>query len=71
MADDKILNIEIPDSCGDNIQFNVNSDSLRVSIEEPLAGSTETGFGYQCHISLTPEHARQVLVFLNKHFGHQ
>lgn len=50
---------------GDNMQIVTGKDRLQITIEEPWAGSTETGFGYTCHMDLTKEQAKELADFIN------
>lgn len=56
---------------GEHESFVQNSLELRawrgvisIEVDNPWAGSTETGFGYTCHVDLTTDQARQVAAFL-------
>jgi len=48
---------------GNSIQFVSCRNCVDVSIENPLAGSTESGFGAITHFSLSRERATQLLEF--------
>lgn len=67
MSDD-VLNIELPNASGDNIQLVVRGRELSISVEEPWAGSTETGFGYHCSVNMDEVQAEKIRDFLLKHF---
>lgn len=54
---------------GDNIQVVANSNNTSLSIEEPWAGSTDTGFGYTCTISLPKEKALEMAAFIVSFYG--
>jgi hypothetical protein len=60
----ELLEIEISDSCGDKIEVLAKDDGITVTVEEPWAGDTETGFGRHCQISLPHEAAKKVRDFL-------
>ncbi len=49
----------------DSVQF-VAGNELSISVEEPWAGSTETGFGYRCAISLERKDIEALRDFLNR-----
>jgi hypothetical protein len=51
---------------GDNIQFAGRANVIAISVEEPWAGSTETGFGYHCSICINKDEAAILRDFLNK-----
>ena len=62
---------EIPNTAGDNIEAHWYLDgrtkgggSFSISIEEPWAGSTETGFGANTHISLPAKAAIELANFI-------
>jgi len=71
MSDRACLSIELPNGCGDNIQIVATGGGLRISIEEPWAGDTETGFGRSTGISLNHSHAKQILAFLQEWYSDQ
>ena len=52
------------DAAGNSIQFVSCRNCVDVSIENPWAGSTESGFGAVTHFSLSREHAVHLLEFL-------
>lgn len=51
---------------GDNIQVVLEADSMRISIEEPWAGDTETGFGATAGITIPIDKAAELRDWLNK-----
>lgn len=52
IADDKHFHLET-NGVGDSIQINKRADGcFSIEIEEPFAGSTETGFGSLCSVIL-------------------
>ncbi len=48
---------DIGDCLGNNVEGSVNG-GIVLEIDNPWAGSSETGFGQSCRISLTPETAK-------------
>lgn len=44
--------------------WQLSKDELTVSVDNPWAGSTETGFGYTCTISVSREQAAQMVRFI-------
>lgn len=65
--DEKRLVIEIDGGVGDEIQVTKYDDgSLYIEIEEPWAGSTETGFGASTSVTLSPDQAIALMKFLNQ-----
>ena len=61
------LVIEVDGGVGDEIQVTKKADgSLHIEIEEPWAGSTETGFGATTSVTLSPEQAIALMKFLCK-----
>jgi hypothetical protein len=56
IAEDSTRIVMTEPGVGDEVQFTKTvAGGLRIEIEEPWAGSTETGFGAQTSVSLGPE----------------
>ncbi len=67
VQDEKHLNIDLNLQVGDEITFSRHDDgSLDIRIEEPWAGSTETGFGQTSHATLTREDVKRLLEWLER-----
>jgi hypothetical protein len=49
---------------GNEVEFFFDADGLNINIENPYAGSTDTGFGYTCNISIPIEKAREIAEWL-------
>lgn len=64
--EDRLLFELTADSIGNNIQIVTDSKQAYVTVENPWAGSTDTGFGYSCHIELTKDTAADLRDFLTK-----
>lgn len=52
---DHTFQIEIDGTAGDTLEIQCYRGEVRICIEEPWAGSTETGFGYECSAYLKRE----------------
>ncbi len=64
---DNALIIEIDGGVGDEIQFTKHDDgTVSIEIDEPWAGSTETGFGATTSCDLKPEDLEVLLKWLKK-----
>lgn len=64
-------NLRIPDTndASDSIDFTVfPGGSLSIEIDNPWAGSSDTGFGATLNISLSKEQAASVRDFLNQNY---
>jgi hypothetical protein len=48
----------------DNIEAFASGNQLHIQVEEPWAGSTETGFGYRCNIDLPKDKAIELANFI-------
>lgn len=46
-------------NAGDNIECTFHNGVLSINVENPWAGSTETGFGYTCDVSMDARKARE------------
>lgn len=44
----------------DEIECTFHNDVVSISVNNPWAGSTETGFGATCYVSLTVEQAHEL-----------
>lgn len=68
LADDKRFYFEAPDSVGDNITASAYGErgDIHLRIEEPWAGSTETGFGAICGLTLPRETAIELAQWILK-----
>lgn len=65
---DNALVIEVDAGIGDEVQFTKNSDGgLDIEIDEPWAGSTETGFGATTSITLTAADLQKFIAWLGDH----
>lgn len=53
----------------DELSAVIDDGGMTVSIEEPWAGDTETGFGRNCSIYLEPKTAREFALWILKHIG--
>jgi hypothetical protein len=52
--------------CDNSLDAYVSNGQLHLSIENPWAGDTETGFGYTTHIELTAAESRNFCEWLNR-----
>jgi hypothetical protein len=52
-------------STSDELEVIATNGGLRVIVDEPFAGDSETGFGRKCEISVDMETARALRDFLN------
>lgn len=48
----------------DSLEARFWQGKFSISVENPWAGSTETGFGYTCNVDLTDDQARQLADFI-------
>lgn len=55
-----IFTYEEPGASGDNLAAAHKGNGITITIEEPWAGSTETGFGYRCSVRLDCAAARDL-----------
>jgi hypothetical protein len=59
------LIIEVDAGVGDEVQFTKMGDGLlNIEIDEPWAGSTETGFGATASVSLNKEQVARLITWL-------
>jgi hypothetical protein len=63
--------IEIGDADGghDQLTATVRNGALTLTLEEPWAGDTETGFGRSCSMCLSPADAAELAQFLLDYAG--
>ena len=66
MADRKVLIYEDPSGIGDRIEVTVHNRGVYFTITSDWAGSTETGFGESCSITIPLEKAIELLDQLTK-----
>lgn len=52
-----VWNYEAPSSAGNNIEATYYRGKLNIQVENPWAGSTDTGFGYTCYVDMDAERA--------------
>lgn len=65
LEDDTRLIIEADAGGGDEVQFTkLKGGTLNIEIDEPWAGSTETGFGATTSIDLNKEHVARLVAWL-------
>jgi hypothetical protein len=62
---DEILTIGEAESFVQNaIEVRYFRGQFSVEVDNPWAGSTETGFGYTCSVNLTDDQARELAAFI-------
>jgi hypothetical protein len=61
---DEILRITKHAFADDSIEVYRYGDTVTIEIDEPWAGSTETGFGQTCSIGLSLEEAKKLAEFI-------
>ena len=66
MADD-IFKIGDADLGNDMLEATAYGDAITVTIEEPWAGDTETGFGRSCSLRIGKNSARELANWLLAH----
>lgn len=59
-----IFNYTAPGLSEDSMEITCRNDTVNISVENPWAGSTETGFGATCYIHMTVDKAHEVGRFL-------
>lgn len=64
MAAEDFFKIGGADRGHDELSATRHRGTITIEIEEPWAGSTETGFGQSCSHSLSPEEARSLAQWL-------
>lgn len=57
---DAIFKINDADSGSDELEILARGDGLTVTVEEPWAGDTETGFGRACTVRISIDQAREL-----------
>lgn len=66
LEDDTHLHIELG-GAGDSVQFARSKENgLHIEIDEPWAGSTDTGFGATTRIYLKPDVLKRLRAWLSK-----
>lgn len=64
---DKNLIITVDCGNGDEIHFRKTSDGdLYIEIDEPWRGSTETGFGATCEVTICKDDVARLIEWLTK-----
>lgn len=58
MVDGPIFEAVDKNSAGDNLTVDERNGHFNVTVEEPWAGDTETGFGQETSVSLDAEQAK-------------
>lgn len=53
-------------STDETLEVTTTDEGLRVVVDEPWAGDSDTGFGRRCQISVDMETARALRDFLNR-----
>ena len=65
LQDERRMVITVDAGVGDEVQFTKYADGgLEIEIDEPWAGSTETGFGATTSIRLSKEDVARILAWL-------
>jgi len=65
------MNAEPTFECNDgslaenSLECTVHNGTISIRIENPWAGSTETGFGATCYVGLSTEKARELAAWLS------
>lgn len=68
----RTLSIEEEYSVGNSIQFTeMEKNVLRVEIDNPWSGDTESGFGRTAHINLSRDGAEELLAFLTEWLSYE
>jgi len=56
--DEPIFTVDDGGYLGNNIEATYRDGHFSITVENPWAGDTETGFGYSCQIGMNVEEAR-------------
>lgn len=60
------LEITDGESVGNSLEARFWNDRFNFTIDNPWAGSTETGFGYSCHMGMTKAQAQVLHAWLSE-----
>ncbi len=66
MTDEKPFRIDQPSFAGNSIEAYCYGNIVTIEIDEPWAGSTETGFGQTCSLGLSLDEAEQFANYILK-----
>jgi hypothetical protein len=64
---DAVFKINDADNGSDELEIMTRGNGLTVTVEEPWAGDTETGFGRACTIRISKEQGRELAEWLLAH----
>lgn len=67
MGNTDIFKINDADNGCDELEATAHGDAITITVEEPWAGDTETGFGRHCSIRIQKEQAREFAAWLLSH----
>lgn len=68
-SDDRAFVFEAEDGIGDEMQVAIRPGVVHFEIDEPWAGSTETGFGATTSIEMSFDEARELVRWLSPKIG--
>jgi hypothetical protein len=64
---DSIFKINDADTGSDGLEAHARGDGITLTVEEPWAGDTVSGFGRECTIRISKEQAIQLAEWLLAH----
>lgn len=68
VSDKRHWQAEIDSMIDDTLNVSISEDALHIEINEPWAGSTETGFGATCSCSIDQETAANLVKWITENY---